>query len=181
LIYRCVGCMDASLKQCNHYIIIQVRQQTQQYLEIFQILLCLFTDLYNNILIQHSGLDHIKNVIIASFCLTFTTCHIQGIKQTLPYVKISNLFSSYLSPLLSSLFPIGQLFKFLLLSNRINSQNLNTLFLLVRLHNTVPLSYWSFLSICLSVTVSLSLTLYPSKLLYKALRHPLTLSNPLSL
>ena len=40
-----------------------------------------------------------NNVITASFCLTFTICHFQGIKQTLPYVKISNLLSSNLSPL----------------------------------------------------------------------------------
>ena len=51
------------------------------------------------------------NVITTSLCLTFTTCHLQGIKQTLPYVNISNLLSSNLSPLLSSLFPIGYLFK----------------------------------------------------------------------
>ena len=46
-----------------------------------------------------------------SFCITFLTSHLQGIKQTLPNVKISNLLSSNLSPLLSSLFPISQLFK----------------------------------------------------------------------
>jgi hypothetical protein len=95
-----------------------------------------------------------NNVITTIFCLMFSTCHLHGTKQTLPYVKISNLLTSNLS----SLFSIGQLFKFPLLPNRINSQNLNTLFLLVHLCNTVPLSYWSFLSLC----------------------HPLTLSNPLS-
>ena len=38
---------------------------------------------------------------------------------------------------------------------------------MVHLRNTVPLSYWYFLSLYLSVTLSLSLTLYPCKLLYK--------------
>ena len=95
-----------------------------------------------------------------SFCITFLTSHLQCIKQTLRNVKISNFFNSNLSPLLSLLFPIGQLFKSPPLPNRINSQNLNTLFLLVYLRNTVPLSYWS-------IILSLSLTLYPSKLLYK--------------
>jgi hypothetical protein len=107
-----------------------------------------------------------KNVFTTSFCLTLTTCHLQGIKQTLPYVKISNLLSSNLSPLLFSLFPTGQLFKspYLLIGSTV--KNLNTL--LVHLHNTVPLSYWSFLSLYLSVTLSFSLTLYPCKLLYKS-------------
>jgi hypothetical protein len=52
------------------YIIIQVRQQTQQYLEISMLVTnitisryyCLLTDLYDNILIQHNGMNHIKHL-----------------------------------------------------------------------------------------------------------------------
>ena len=39
-----------------------------------------------------------NNVITTDFCIMFTTCHLQDIKQTLPYIKISNLLSSNLSP-----------------------------------------------------------------------------------
>ena len=128
------------------------------------ILFILFHDCWNTQMCWIYGCAFKNNVITASFCLTFTTCHLQGIKQTLPYVKISNLLSSNLSSLLFSLFPIGCLFKspYSLIESPV--KNLNTLFLLVHLRNTIPLSYWSFY---LSVALSLSLTVYPCKLLHK--------------
>ena len=63
------------------------------------ILFILFHDCWNKHMCWMYGCTFEINVITASFCLTFTTCHLQGVKQTLPYVKISNLLSSKLSPL----------------------------------------------------------------------------------
>ena len=67
-----------------------------------------------------------SNLFTASFCLTFTTCHLHNIKQTLPYVKISNLLSSNLSPTFSYSSQLANCLNHPtpLLPNRINSQHL---------------------------------------------------------
>ena len=41
----------------------------------------------------------LKSVCTASLGITYTTCHLQGRKQILPYTKISNSHSSNPSPL----------------------------------------------------------------------------------
>jgi hypothetical protein len=62
------------------------------------ILFILFHDCWNLQMCWMYGCT-LKNVFTTSFCIMFTTCHLQGIEQTPPYVKISNLLSSNLSPL----------------------------------------------------------------------------------
>jgi hypothetical protein len=74
-------------------------------------LFILFHDCWNRQMCCMYGCSFINIVITANFCLTFTTCHLQGIKQNLPYAKILNLLSSNLSPTFFLLFLIGQMFK----------------------------------------------------------------------